>query len=330
MSRKGGSKRRRRQNRRERARRAGRAAVDAAPAVAGGGAGLAAAPLGPAGGLVGIGASTTAKRLLRFVHLDRAFLSASERFGERERQRGEIAFNAAIGGIIERLDAGDGLRGDGFFSPKHTDDDLPSDAEQILEGVIRAACESHEERKAQRLGELYRFLAFAPGISAAHANYLVQLARRLTHQQLLLLGLFAIEHKDMPDWSPTGMFTQAEIGLTMAIYDLAREGLLLRRDHALIQGFADINPSQMDTVLNGVILVEAMELDKAEPDDLEAMADALRRLDKIDVDENGGTSRIQAIALPGSPAGGHRVPMDKQIVQFVGPAIRLEDLPAAE
>jgi hypothetical protein len=123
------------------------------------------------------------------------------------------------------------------------------------------------------------------------------------------------------------MFTQAEIGITMSIFDLAGEGLLLRRDNAAIQSFADINPSQMTTALNGSILVDAMELDKAEPDDVEAMFDALRRLGKIDVDENEGTSRVQAVTLPGSPPGKHLVPIDKQAVRFTAPAIRLEDLP---
>lgn len=124
--------------------------------------------------------------------------------------------------IGERLEAGEGLRGDGFFNLSDRES-KPSDAERILEAVVRAACETHEDRKAERLGELYAFLAFNSDITIAHASYLIELAKRLTYQQLLLLGLFSSE-RPVPDWTPTGMFTRQETGLVMAVLDLASEG----------------------------------------------------------------------------------------------------------
>jgi hypothetical protein len=269
---------------------------------------------------------------MRFAHLDKLFLSALERFDQRERARATAAFDKAIGGIIERLDAGDGLRGDGFFEPTESGE-TPSDAEQILEGVLRAASETHEARKAERLGELFTYLAFSAGIKPGHANYLLAIARGLTYQQLLLLGLFSRDDlKSLPDWEATGAFTHVEIGIVMEIYDLANEGLLVRRDHQEVRSFAQVNPSMMSTALNGTILVEAMSLLEAEPEDWDAITYVLQRLGKVDVDEAAGGKpvRVEAVVPPGSSPERQRVKIDKQVVSFDAPSIKLADLPSVE
>lgn len=318
---------RRRRAERRRGQSAGRAAIEAAPGVAGSGAALGGtAALGPAGALLGPAASTAVARFFKLTGLDCAFTSIAEQFAAREQARAKMAFETAMKQIGERLDAGDGLRDDGFFDWSDEERE-PSDAERILEGVVRAACETHEERKAERLGELYAFLAFNSDITTAHASYLVELTKRLTYQQLLLLGFFGSEGQ-LPDWSPTGMFTRHETGLVMAVLDLSGEGLVVRKDHKAIASFADINLAQMRTVLNGTILVEAMDLERAEPEDIEAIADALRRLGTMDADE--GRVRAEAVVPPGSPKGTKRVKMDKRVVRFDHPAILLDDLPPAD
>lgn len=99
----------------------------------------------------------------------------------------------------------------------------------------------------------------------------------------------------------------------------------MRKDNRTIASFAEINPAQMKTVLNGTILVEGMDLERAEPEDIEAMADALRRLGVLDADE--GHVSAEAVVPPGSPEGITRVKLAKQIVRFDHAAIYLDELP---
>lgn len=204
-------------------------------------------------------------------------MSSLERIGVREKERVELAFAAATKAIIDRLDDGEGVRGDGFFKAANGD---PSDAEEIFEGVLRAACEDHERRKAERLGELYSFVAFNSQKSAGHANLLLELVRRLTYQQLLLLGFFANSDNQAPDWASTGGISWPNLGLVMAIFDLGKEGLLLREDGQPMLSFTDVNPAKLRTSLNGTILTEAMNLKEAPQADLEAVLKALDRLGK--------------------------------------------------
>jgi hypothetical protein len=205
-------------------------------------------------------------------------MTSLERVGERERERAESVFAAALKTIIDRLDGGEEMRGNGFFDTEARD---PSDAEEIFEGVLRAAFEDHEQRKAQRLGEFFAFVAFNPQVSAGHANHLLELARRLTYEQLLLLGVFAVEDNRAPDWASTGGMTWTSLGVVMSILELARAGLVVREDGVPILSFADINPAKLRTALNGSILTEAMNLKEAPRPDLEAVLKGLDRLGKV-------------------------------------------------
>jgi hypothetical protein len=295
--------------------------------VAGSGAALGGVTIaGPAGALVGPITSDAASRFLRWSGLDQAFRSTAERFDDRGRKRAQLTFDAAITGIARLLDAGEGVRDDGFFDPPEGQDDVPSDAEQVFEGVLRSACESHEHRKAERLGELFVYFAMSQDISSGHANRLVELTKRLTYQQLLLLGLFYEPAGGLPDWTPSGAFSRREIGVTMAIAELAREGLIARKDNALISSWAQVNPAQMRTVLDGRVLVDAMSLTAAEKEDWEEIVTNLRYLGVIDAD--AGTTSMEAVVPPGSSA--KRVKIDKKLVSFPERKVTLSDLPPAE
>jgi len=278
-----------------------------------------------------MGTSSTVRKLLNWTHLDRLFATATERFQRRHGERAELAFKKAIETLATALDDGRAIRNDGFFG--QGDDETPSDAEQVFEGVLRAASESHESRKAERMGELYAYFALHVDVSAGHANFLLGLAARLTYQQLLLLGLLVVDENrpdDIPDFDPTGFFTHAETGILFELHDLAKEGLLIRDDHRVIASVGDVNPARLRTVLNGKILVEAMNLREAEPEDWNGIKWAFARLGKLDTGHAvDGRITVEAVVLPGSPEGTSRVKMDKQLVEFKDPVIRLEDLPSA-
>lgn len=287
--------------RRQRRKSVGRAVVGGAPTAVGAGVGMVAAPLGPVAGLAGSGSKATTRRFLSLVRLDRVFMTSLERVGQRERERAELAFASATKTIVDRLDGGEVMRGDGFFN---SDEQNPSDAEEIFEGVIRAACEDHERRKAERLGELYAFVAFNPQISAGHANHLLELARSLTYEQLLLLGIFATEDNRAPDWASTGGISWTSLGVVMSIFDLGQAGLIVREDGRPLLSFTDINPVEVRTALNGTILTEAMNLKEAPQADLEAVLNGLDRLGKTvlgegkDPDVEHGQERIRLDDLP--------------------------------
>ena len=312
-----------------RRRRAAKAAPDVAGGLAGTGAALAAvAATGPGAALVGPLANAGVQRLLRRLGVDRLFREAHEELMEgrenAERERGEAALRHALTALGERIEAGERVRDDGFFDRPHEEDGR-TPAEELLEGVLRKARDAHEARKAERLGRLYAYLAVSPEVTPNHANYLLDLAGRLTYQQLLLLGLFAAEDRsDLPEWESTGSFTVIEMGLVAAMQELAQQELLVRDDNRAVATFSDVNPRRLRTVLNGKLLVDAMDLGAAEKEEWEELMRAFARLGTVDA--AGGTQRLQAVVPRGKPPDVTRVEIAHRVVESTPPTLGLEDV----
>jgi hypothetical protein len=96
------------------------------------------------------------------------------------------AFTLAAAEIASRVEAGEHLRDDGFFDATADGHRVPG--EEILEGILKAAADAHEERKIPYLAHLYASLALREDISVPYANTLIQLAERCTWRQLIILG----------------------------------------------------------------------------------------------------------------------------------------------
>jgi hypothetical protein len=223
---------------------------------------------------------------------------------------------------VERLRAGEGLRDDGFFDQPRTEDQRTA-AEEVLEGVLSKARDAYEQRKAERIGDLYSFFAVSPDISPPHANYLLELAGRLTYLQLLLLGLFGVEDRSgAPDWTTSGLFTRYEMGLVAAIEELGGLGLIVRDDNKPISTFTDVNPRRLQTVLNGRLLHDAMQLNMAEEEDWEELREALSRLGTVDASES---TTVEGVVPRGEPPDITRVLADHRIVDRPPRVVRLED-----
>ena len=111
----------------------------------------------------------------------------------REEARIGGAYLAAASGVQERLEAGQEVRSDGFFTSDNGD---RSDGEEIIEGVLLAAQREHQERKVQYLGYLLANVSFESTINAYLANWAIETARELTWAQLVLLS--AVGRKDGP------------------------------------------------------------------------------------------------------------------------------------
>jgi hypothetical protein len=291
---------------------------------------------GPLGAFAGPFATAGFKALARrLLGLEATFVNVGQDFEARNltplhKRLVDAAYVAAVRTLGERLAAGEGLRDDGFF-PAESTAEFESPAEMALAAVLTAAQESHDRKKAERLGELFSWIALHPEISSSHANLLIELAGRLTYTQLLLLGIFA--HEDLkptlPDWQSTGSFTPNEMNLVAQMEGLAREGLIVRSDNSVISTFTDINPRQLKTVLNGSRLVEAMDLKAAEQADFDELMRGLLLLGKIAKEEGQDEVREQMdmVVPPGKPPDVNRVAIAHQVVEVPRspPTLKLSD-----
>lgn len=199
------------------ANRAGSAGHDLVLVTAGAAAATGATLLvGPPGALVGPTVAVGVRRLLQRFRVDRTFERVASDLAERglsgrQQQSVERAYRVAAERIVERLEGGSGLRADGFFL---YDNEQGPPAEGVLEHALAAAQEAHDQRKAERLGELFAFVAFRADVAPGHAHRLIALAQRLTYRQLLWLGCLAEagtrREGILPDWQPWGAFSVRE------------------------------------------------------------------------------------------------------------------------
>jgi hypothetical protein len=135
---------------------------------------------GPVGAIGGAAAGPAFTAGLREV--------ISRLLSRREQARVQTAMNYAVSAVIERLDAEELMRSDGFFS---TNDSARSAADEIVEGVLITAKRQHEERKVEYLGYLLANLAFEAEIDQPLANWLVRTVDSLSWAQLCLLSAVA-------------------------------------------------------------------------------------------------------------------------------------------
>jgi hypothetical protein len=162
---------------------------DFAAAAVGGALGLIGGPVGvPAGAAGGV----IATRMFRKVgaQMRRRWLDP------REEVRVGGAFALAAAEVARRIEAGEALRSDGFFDASAGRDRSPG--EEVLEGVLKAAADAHEERKVPYLANLYAEVAFRDDISLPYANALIRLATRCTWRQLVVLAFLDLDPPDFP------------------------------------------------------------------------------------------------------------------------------------
>jgi hypothetical protein len=110
------------------------------------------------------------------------------RVGERAATRTAAAVVLMEADVRQREDHGERPRDDGFF--ESPGDERRSDAEQLLEAVLRQASDAYEEQKLPYLSRVFTAVAHDPGVPAADGQYLAGLAGRLTYRQLVALSVF--------------------------------------------------------------------------------------------------------------------------------------------
>jgi hypothetical protein len=118
------------------------------------------------------------------------------RVGERAATRTAAAVVLIEADVRQREGHGERPRDDGFF--ESPGDERRSDAEQLLEAVLRQASEAYEEQKLPYLSHIFTAVAHDPQVPAADGQCLAGLAGRLTYRQLVALSVFGhhAEHED--------------------------------------------------------------------------------------------------------------------------------------
>lgn len=132
---------------------------------------------GPGAVLIGAGTGVVATRGIKQA-LDRLF--------GREKERAEAALAIVETAAQEHVEKNEHPREDGFFEEK---DGHRPDADELLEGVIRLAASTYEERKLPLLASIFTEVAFDESTTAGDAQFLVRLADQLTFRQLVAMSI---------------------------------------------------------------------------------------------------------------------------------------------
>jgi hypothetical protein len=138
---------------------------------------------GPPGGIVGAAVTPIVTRALK------AAIGAGLAY--RARDRAAAAALLIDGARREREGRGEKRREDGFFDARG---EVRPEAEELLEGVLREAAQTYEERKVPLLAALYAGVEHDASVPGADALLLLKRASELTYRQFVALSVF--EHHE--------------------------------------------------------------------------------------------------------------------------------------
>jgi len=195
-----------------------------------------------------------------------ACLDIKDRFlAPREKIRVGAATAYAIMEIKHNIDNGITIREDDFFTK---DISNRSKADEILEGVLIKSKNDHEEKKIRYYGNLFANIAFAPHIDAGMANALLNIAERLTYQQIILIGIFGRQGKftvrDTP-YAGAKTIPASILSLINEMFMLARENIIKIKapdgKRQIVLDLGQVNPASIELDLIGINLYSLMDLD---------------------------------------------------------------------
>jgi hypothetical protein len=221
-------------------------------------------------GVVGVGVT----RVLRDV--------ATRILSGRETARVGATAAIAVSSIRERLKSGEKLRNDNFFETRGA---WPSSADEIFEGTLLAAKNTHEERKARYLGYLYSNVAFDETCSEEEANYLIHVVDSLTYAQFVLLSLFSgssgAYNLRGTAYGAGAQVPYATISTLQSIHELCDLNLVVMQrpnenHHTIVMGVNIICPQHLKLAVSGRRLYDILGLSAIPQEDLEGVARWLR------------------------------------------------------
>ena len=248
--------------------------IEAGSSIAGSATGAAIAILGgdPASALAGSVAGSVLATGLKLLaqELRQRFL------GPREEARLGAALAFAAERIQAKLEGGEKIREDGFFSSPGGD--ARASSEEILEAVLLVAQREYQEKKLRFHANLLANLVFDSSVAPEQAHVLIKLGEDLTYRQLCLLALFP-KHADAlrsNDYKGESALDTNIIALLVEIFDLYTRGLLNASGVALLS-LPNIVPSKMRIQGTGAQLFNMMELSRIPNNDLLELMDSLMK-----------------------------------------------------
>jgi len=222
------------------------------------------------GGVVGGAFSTAVKKLC--FEMDNRFM------GPREHERVGAVCALGAAEIVERINAGEKLREDGFFDEGEAG---RSDAEEVWESLLSKCQREASERKLPYMGHLFAGLAFHESIDLDLAHQIISEAERLSYRQLCIIGVcavqesFALRSEDYRSQGQPEVTLSADVSqVLIECFDLCNRAILGTR--ATVVSVPRIVPNQMKVQGIGVLIHPLMRLDLLPMEDLSAVAERLR------------------------------------------------------
>ena len=199
----------------------------------------------------------------------------------RETERVGATAAVAISSIKERLEHGDKLRDDDFFDTKGSQ---RSSADELFEGILLTAKNTHEEKKTKHLGYIFSNIAFDKTCLPNEANYLIHVSESLTYAQFILLKIFsdtASHGLRTTNYSAGEQVHYQTLSLLHSIRELSDRSLIIMQGLTPSNSFLilDINticPDQLRLSIGGKRLNTLLELSKIPPVDIDDVKQWLR------------------------------------------------------
>jgi hypothetical protein len=226
---------------------------------------------GPEGAVVGSIVGTTIGFTLKQMgdEVTRRFLSPREK-----KRTGAVIIHAA-NRIQSNRQNGHALREDGFFTSTTTE---RSPAEEIAEGVILAAQKEYEEKKLPYFGNLLANIAFSSGVSRAHGDELIKIARNISYRQLCFLSIVGQKDKfnlRQPAYQANSPLPIGLVALLHEIFEMEKDALI--SSGTVITGLADLNPGLLNLEGQGENLFKLMNLSEIPLEDLIPLTEILNK-----------------------------------------------------
>ena len=222
------------------------------------------------GGFVG-GAFSTAVRKLA-SEMGKRFM------GPREEARVGAVCALGAAEIVERINAGDKLREDGFFEEGEAG---RSDAEEVWESLLSKCQREASERKLPYMGHLFAGLAFDATVDLDLAHQVISEAERLSYRQLCIVRVCALRESFNLRSKPYASRRQETVSLSkkryavlLECFDLYNRGFLGSPKTALTA--LQLVPSELRSQGIGVVIHDLMRLDVIPDKDVSAVAKRLR------------------------------------------------------
>ena len=222
------------------------------------------------GGAIGGFFSMAVKRLC--VEMD------SRSMGPREQARVGAVCALGAAEIVERINAGDKLREDGFFEEGEAG---RSDAEEVWEGLLSKCQREAAERKLPYMGHLFASLAFEELVGLDMAHQVISEAERLSYRQLCILKLFAVEgslslRSENYRGEDSSSFPRELYLILHESFGLYRRELITNSSGSAVFNLFQIPPESMRAQGLGMDIHDLMQLSRIPDDDVAVIVEQLR------------------------------------------------------